>query len=157
MGSNSRRRRGPYEKKKRLKDVPKSKKSRYSPSSEESFDSSEELESSRGKSSRRRKYRRDELQGELRKVKPPTFRGDSEKREDAEAWLLGMRKYFRIYNYSSKMEASIAIHQLQGQASIWWEQWARVNKLDERCVSWKQFKKYFQQKYLSEHYYEKKM
>jgi len=55
------------------------------------------------------------------------------------------------------MEAKIAIHQLQGQASICWEQWARVKKLDEKCVSWKQFKKYFQQKYLSEHYYERKM
>ena len=120
-------------------------------------DSPEESESSRDKSSRRRKYRRDELQGELRKVKPPTFRGDSEKGEDAEAWLLGMRKYFRIYNYSSKMEARIAIHQLQGQASIWWEQWARVKKLDERCVSWKQFRKYFLQKYFSEHYFERKM
>ena len=68
-------------------------------------------------------------------VKPPTFRGDNENGEDVEAWLLGMRKYFHIYNYSSKMEANIAIHQLQGQASIWWEQWARVKKLDERHVS----------------------
>jgi len=55
------------------------------------------------------------------------------------------------------MEASIAIHQLQGQASIWWEQLVRVKRLDERHVSWKQFKKYFKQKYLSEHYFEKKM
>ena len=55
------------------------------------------------------------------------------------------------------MEANIAIHQLQGQASIWWEQLARVKKLDERHVSWKQFKNYFQRKYLSEHYYERKM
>ena len=29
--------------------------------------------------------------------------------------------------------------------------------MDERRVSWKQFKKYFQQKYLSEHYYERKI
>jgi len=85
------------------------------------------------------------------------FKGDSEKGEDAEAWLLGMRKYFSIYDYSSKLEASIAIHQLQGQASIWWEQLARVKRLNERNVSWKRFKKYFQQKYLSEHYYERKM
>ena len=97
MGSNSRRRRDPYEKRKRLKDVSKSKKFCYSSSSsEQSSDSSEESESSRDKSSRKRKYRRDDLQGELRKVKPPTFRGDSEKGEDAEAWLLGMQKYFCI-------------------------------------------------------------
>ena len=121
MGSNSRGR-DSYERRKCLKDIPKSKKLRCSPlSSEESSDSPNDSESSRDKPSRRRKYQRDVLQGELRKVKPPTFRGDSKKGEDAEAWLLGMRKYFRIYNYSSKMEANIAIHQLQGQASIWWE------------------------------------
>ena len=71
------------------------------------------------------------------------FKGDNEKGEDAEAWLLGMRKYFSIYNYSSRMEANIAIHQLQGQTSIWWEQLARIKGLYERHVSWKQFKKYF--------------
>ena len=122
MGSDPRRRKDSHKEKKRPKGASKSKKSCYSaPSSGENFDSSEESGSSRDKSSRRRKYRKDELQGELRKVKPPTFRGESEKGEDAEAWLLGMRNYFCIYSYSSKMEASIDIHQLQGQASIWWE------------------------------------
>ena len=113
MDTDSRRRRGSYKEKKRSKDASKYKKSRYSsPTSEDSSDSSEEPESSFDRPSRRRrKYRKDELQGELRKIKPPTFKGDSEKGEDAEAWLLGMRKYFRICNYSSRMEANIAIHQ----------------------------------------------
>ena len=143
MDTDSRRRRGSYKEKKRSKDTSMYKKSRYSsPTSGDSFDSSKESESSLDRPSRRRrKYRKDELQGELRKIKPPTFKGDSEKGEDAEAWLLGLGKYFCIYNYSSNMEAIIAIHQLQGQASIWWEQWTKVKKLDERCVSWKQFKK----------------
>ena len=92
---------------------------------------------------RRRRHKRDELQGEVKKIKPLIFKGESEKGEDAEAWLLGMRKYFCIYNYSYRTEANIAIHQLQGQASIWWEQLERVKRLDERHVSWKQFKKYF--------------
>jgi len=96
---------------------------------------SEESRSNWDKPSRRRKYRKDELQGELKKVKPPRFRGDNEKGEYVEAWLLGMRKYFHIYNYSSKMEANIVIRQLQGQASIWWEQPARVRRLEERHVS----------------------
>ena len=124
MGSNSRRRRGSYKEKKCSKDASKyNMRSCYSsPSLGDSSNSSKESKSSLDRpSKRRRKYRKDELQGELRKIKPPIFKGDSEKGEDAEAWLLGMRKYFRIYNYSSRMEASIAIHQLQGQASIWWE------------------------------------
>ena len=106
------RRRGSYKEKKRSKDASKYKKSRYSsPSLGDSSDSPEESKSSLDRSSKiRRKYRKDELQGELRKIKPPIFKGDSEKGEDAEAWLLGMRKYFRIYNYSSRMEVNIAIH-----------------------------------------------
>lgn len=90
MGFNSRGR-DPYERRKRSKDVPKSKKLRCSSlSTKESSDSPNDSESSRDKPSRRRKYQGDELQGELRKVKPPTFRGGSEKGEYVEAWLLGM-------------------------------------------------------------------
>ena len=97
MGSDPRRRKDSHKEKKFPKGASKSKKSRYSsPSSRESSYSSEESGSSQDKSSRRRKYRKDELQGELRKVKPPTFIGDNEKVEDAEAWLLGMQKYFCI-------------------------------------------------------------
>jgi hypothetical protein len=44
-----------------------------------------------------RKHRRSgvkELKGEMNKIKPPTFDGEHKKEEDAETWLLGMRKYF---------------------------------------------------------------
>jgi len=34
------------------------------------------------------------LQGELGKITPPTFNGEHRKREEAEAWLLEMKKYF---------------------------------------------------------------
>jgi hypothetical protein len=44
----------------------------------------------------------DELQGEFKKIKPPTFDGEHKKYEDAKAWLLGMRKYFQLHNYSSQ-------------------------------------------------------
>ena len=100
----------------------------FSSPSRKDSDSSEESISSldRAPSKQKKRYRNDDLQGELRKIKPPNFNGESEKGEDAEAWSLGMRKYFRIHNYSSKMEANIAIHQLQVKASIWWEQLVRV-------------------------------
>jgi hypothetical protein len=55
-----------------------------------------------------RKHKRrtgvDELQGEMNKIKPPTFDGEHKKDEDAETWLLGMRKYFQLHNYSSQEE-----------------------------------------------------
>jgi hypothetical protein len=40
----------------------------------------------------------DELQGEVNKIKPPTFDGEHKKDEDDETWLLGMKKYFQLYN-----------------------------------------------------------
>jgi len=36
----------------------------------------------------------EELAGEFRKIRPPTFNGEVEKGEEVEAWLLGMKKYF---------------------------------------------------------------
>jgi hypothetical protein len=42
----------------------------------------------------------DELQGAMNKIKPPSFYGEHMKDEDAETWLLGMRKYFQLHNYS---------------------------------------------------------
>ena len=51
---------------------------------------------------KKKKYRPyEEISGEFKKIKPPTFNGETEKGEEAESWLSGMRKYFQIYNYSS--------------------------------------------------------
>jgi hypothetical protein len=63
-----------------------------------------------------------DLQGELRKTKPPTFDGENKKCEYVEAWLLGMRNYFQLNNCSSKLEASITFYHLQGEALMWREQ-----------------------------------
>jgi hypothetical protein len=41
-----------------------------------------------------RKSGREELKGEMNKIKPPTFDGENKKEEDAETWLLGIKKYF---------------------------------------------------------------
>jgi hypothetical protein len=38
----------------------------------------------------------DSLQGELRKLKPPSFDGEREREDDAEAWFLGLRRYFLV-------------------------------------------------------------
>jgi hypothetical protein len=48
------------------------------------------------------------LQGALRNIKPPIFDGENKMGEDVEAWLLGIRKYFQLHNYSSNLEAIIA-------------------------------------------------
>jgi hypothetical protein len=77
--------------------------------------------------------------------------------EEAEAWLLGMRKYFQVHDYSGNMKARVAIYNLNDRASIWWEDLKNVKKLSEKKTTWKLFKKYFHQKYLSERYYDGKI
>ena len=45
----------------------------------------------------------DILQGEMRNLKTPSFDGEREREDDFEAWLLGIRKYFQLHNYSSNL------------------------------------------------------
>jgi hypothetical protein len=40
---------------------------------------------------------------------------------------------------------------------MWWDQLKQSKHIDEKRISWRQFKEYFQDKYFSEHYYERKM
>jgi hypothetical protein len=57
----------------------------------------------------------------MNKINPPTFDGELKKYEDAENWLLGMRKYFQLHNFSSQEEGRISIYQFKETASIWWD------------------------------------
>jgi hypothetical protein len=90
----------------------------------------------------RRKQEVDSLQGELRKLKPPSFAGEREREDDVEAWLLGLRRYFQWHNYSSNLEARIATYHLHGKAAMWWDQLKQVEHVNESRITWKQFKKY---------------
>jgi hypothetical protein len=40
---------------------------------------------------------------------------------------------------------------------MWWDQLVQVQHIKEKNVTWKEFKKYFQNKYLTKRYYDKKM
>jgi hypothetical protein len=40
---------------------------------------------------------------------------------------------------------------------MWWDKHKQVKHINEKRISWKQFKKHFQEKCLSKHYYDKKM
>ena len=61
----------------------------------------------------------EEIYGEFKKIKPPTFNGETEKGEEVESWLSGM-KYFYIYNFSNQLNARMAIYNLSGKDDIWW-------------------------------------
>ena len=61
------------------------------------------------------------------------------------------------YNYSSHVEGRIVIYQLKGKASMWWDQLVQVQHIKEKNVTWKEFNKYFEKKYLTKRYYDIKM
>ena len=44
---------------------------------------------------------------DFKKEKPPMFDVEMKKLQDAEARLLGMRKFFRLHDYSDNMKAKI--------------------------------------------------
>jgi hypothetical protein len=93
---------------------------------------------------------------ELKKAKPPSFNGKIERGEEAEDWLLGLKKYFRVHDYSKNLKARIAIFNLNGNAKIWWEDLKNVKVISEEELSWKQFEKHFKKKYLLEKYFDEK-
>ena len=71
--------------------------------------------------SRKRKFNPyEEISGEFKKIKPPTFNGETEKGEEAEARISGMKKYFQICNYSNKLKARMAIYNLTGKEDTRW-------------------------------------
>lgn len=100
------------------------------------------------------KRQRIELQGEFRKIKPPHFDGEQE--EAAEAWLINMNKYFQLYEYDHKLKARLAIFQLQGKATMWWEEVKIIKGVSEQTITWEKFQRYFKERYLTECFYDEK-
>jgi hypothetical protein len=60
-------------------------------------------------------------------------------------------------NYHSRVETRISTYHLQFKETMWWDYLKKSKHLDDKRVSWKQFKGYFQEKYLSKHCYQRNM
>ena len=71
---------------------------RTSSGSSDSEESSGDTTSSSHKRKRRR-HHRDRSRDEFRKGKPPTFDGEIRIGQEAEAWILGIKKYFQVHDY----------------------------------------------------------
>ena len=70
---------------------------------------------------KKRKYKPyEEISREFKKIKPPTFNGETKKGEEVESRLSVMKKYFQMYNYSNKLKDRMAIYNLLGKDEIWW-------------------------------------
>jgi hypothetical protein len=48
-------------------------------------------------------------------------------------------------------------NQLKGKTSMWWDQLVQVQHIREKDITWKEFKRYFEKKYLTKIYYDIKM
>jgi hypothetical protein len=60
------------------------------------------------------------------------FQDEESAGKRAKAWFLGLKKYFRVHNYSKNTKAKISIFNLNGGSSIWWEDLKEVKGLKER-------------------------
>jgi hypothetical protein len=72
---------------------------------------------------------------EFRKAKPPSFDDEINKGEEAEAWLLGLKKYFRVHDFLENLKARVATFNLNGKASLWWEDLKNVKGVREEDLS----------------------
>ena len=91
---------------------------------------------------RKRRYQ-NSSHDEFKKERPPTFNGEVKTAQEAKSWFLGMKKYFQVQGYSINMKERVSIFNLNGRASIWWENLRQVRNINDRKIVWKQFKKYF--------------
>lgn len=67
-----------------------------------------------------------------------------------------MNKYFQIYEYDENLRARRAIYQLQGKATLWWEEIKTIKEINEQEVTWEHFQKNFKDRYLTERFYDDK-
>lgn len=68
---------------------------------------------------------------EFKKSNPPTFDVEMKKSHDAEAYFLGMNKFYRLHDYLENMKAKIAMFSPKGKANILWEDMKNVKGIQE--------------------------
>ena len=83
---------------------------------------------------KRKRHHRDLSRDEFKKAKTPTFNGEVKTGQEAEAWLLGIKKYFQVHDYLGNMKARVAIFNMNGRESIWWENLRKLKKINVRKI-----------------------
>jgi hypothetical protein len=84
---------------------------------------------------KKRKHSKSHNLEEFKKAKPPCFNGEIKIGEEAEAWLLGLKKYFRVHDFSENLKVRVATFNLNVKASIWWEDLKNVKEIHEEDLS----------------------
>ena len=96
-----------------------------------------------------------DLSKDLKKVAPPMFHGRAS-REDTEAWITSMEKYFLVQNYIGKSQAIWATFQLMVEVGTWWENVMTEKKFQHGEVTWEEFLQHFRKRWLPQLYNDKK-
>ena len=94
-------------------------KGRSSSGSSESEASTWDSSSSYHRDKRKMNYR-NSSRDEFKNAIPPSCNGEINTHQEVEAWLLGMKKYFKVQDYLGNMKSRVAIFNLNGNGSIWW-------------------------------------
>ena len=94
------------------------------------------VSSSSSHKSKRKRCHRNISRDEFKKAKPPTFNGEIKTGQEAEAWLVGMRKYFQVQDYSRNMKARVSILNMNRREPIWWDQLRKVKNIKESNIVW---------------------
>ena len=68
-----------------------------------------------------------------------------------------MSNYFQVHSYSSVMQARLAIYNLNGKAARWWRYLNHTKKDELREIRWENFQNIFQEKYMSERFFDCKV
>lgn len=68
-----------------------------------------------------------------------------------------MEKYFELRDYFDNSKVAWAAYQLAGEAATWWENKRAELGLAVAEVTWDQFVRIFQQRWLAQLYYDQKL
>ena len=68
-----------------------------------------------------------------------------------------MRKYFRVHNYLSEMKSHLDIYNLNGKEARWWRDLKHTKKDEVKEIRWSIFHRIFQEKYMSERFFDRKV
>lgn len=90
------------------------------------------------------------------RLQPPSFGGSTDGVE-AEAWLLSLERCFALRSYESNLKVHVAVHLLGGTASTWWRQEEYKCGLVPDTLTWEIFTERFRERYLSEHFRQRRI
>ena len=61
--------------------------------------------------------------------------------EASKDWVIEKSMYFKVYAYNSNLQDRLAIYQVWGKATLWWEEFKFVNAIEEQKITWEELKK----------------